>query len=158
MRQWIRSALVQIIWLVAHSVPSRYLNQCCVIVDWALRNKLQWNYNQNTKLVIHENASENVCEMTAILSRGRWVNRFIWNLHAWWEHVTWMLTMDDPDLLNTLCPSNAIWWHRSRSTLVQVMACWLTATSHYLHQCWLIINKVLYQRAISQENVLKLLM
>ena len=38
-------------------------------------NKLQWNFNQNTKLFIHENASEKiVCEMVAILSRGRWVN------------------------------------------------------------------------------------
>ena len=29
----------------------------------------------NTKIFIHENASENViCEMAAILFRGRWVN------------------------------------------------------------------------------------
>ena len=33
-----------------------------------LRNKLQWNFNQNTKFFIPENASENiVCEMVAIL-------------------------------------------------------------------------------------------
>ena len=37
-------------------------------------NKLQWNFNQNTKKIIHENASENIaCEMVAILSRERWV-------------------------------------------------------------------------------------
>ena len=30
------------------------------------------------------------------------------------------------------------------STLVQVMACWLTAPSHYLKQCWRIISKVLW--------------
>ena len=35
-----------------------------------------WNFNQNIKLFIHENKSENVvCEMAAILSRGRLVNR-----------------------------------------------------------------------------------
>ena len=28
-------------------------------------------------------------------------------------------------------------WHRSESTLAQVMACCLTAPSHYLNQCWL---------------------
>ena len=40
--------------------------------------RLQWNYNQNTKFFIHENASEKiVCEMEAILSRGRWLNIFI---------------------------------------------------------------------------------
>ena len=38
-----------------------------------LRNKLQWNFIQNTNLFIHENIFENtVCEM-AILSRRRWV-------------------------------------------------------------------------------------
>ena len=34
--------------------------------------------------------------------------------------------------------SDAIWWHRAGSTLAQVMACCLTAPSHYLNQCWLI--------------------
>ena len=33
-------------------------------------------FNQNTKLFICENASENIiCEMAAILSTGRWVNK-----------------------------------------------------------------------------------
>ena len=41
-------------------------------------------------------------------------------------------------------PSNAIWWHRSVSTLAQVMACCQTAPSHYLNQCWLIISEVLW--------------
>ena len=43
--------------------------------------------------------------------------------------------------LNTLWPSDTI-WHKSGSTLAQVMACCLTAPSHYLNQCWLIISKV----------------
>ena len=37
--------------------------------------------------------------------------------------------------VNSMRPSDAMWWHRSRSTLVQVMACCLTAPSHYLNQC-----------------------
>ena len=32
--------------------------------------------------------------------------------------------------------------HRCGSTLAQVMACCLTAPSHYLDQCWFIINEV----------------
>ena len=57
-------------WLVSYSAPSHYLNQCWIIANFTLRNKLQWNVNQNTKLFIHENVSENVvCEMAAILSR-----------------------------------------------------------------------------------------
>ena len=35
-----------------------------------------------------------------------------------------------------------IWWHRSGSTLAQIMTCCLTAPSHYLNQCWLIISEV----------------
>ena len=41
---------------------------------------------------------------------------------------------------DSLWPSDAIWGQRSGSTLAQVMACCLMATSHYLNQCWLIIN------------------
>ena len=44
--------------------------------------------------------------------------------------------------LNSLWPSDAIRWQRSGSTLAQVMACCLTAPSHYLYQCWLIISKI----------------
>ena len=73
MRQWIGSALIQIM-ACRYSVPSHYLNQGWVIVNLALRNKLQWSFNQNTKLFIHENASENIfCEMATMVSTGRWV-------------------------------------------------------------------------------------
>ena len=43
---------------------------------------------------------------------------------------------------NSLKPSDKIWRHRCGSTLAPVMACCLTAPSHYLSQCWLIISKV----------------
>ena len=37
--------------------------------------------------------------------------------------------------IKSVWPSDAIWWHRSGSTLAQVMACCLMAPSHYLNQC-----------------------
>ena len=43
---------------------------------------------------------------------------------------------------NSLWPSDTIWRQRSGSTLAQVMDCCLTAPSHYLNQCWLIISEV----------------
>ena len=71
MRQGIGSALDQI--MACRLFGTNYLNQCWVIVNWTIKDKLQWNFNRNTKLFIHENASENiVCEMAAILSMGRW--------------------------------------------------------------------------------------
>ena len=75
MHQWIKSALVQIMACRLFSTKPFSKPMCWVIVNWTLRNKLQLNFNQNTKLFIHENASEDIiCEMAAILSRGRWVN------------------------------------------------------------------------------------
>ena len=52
-----------------------------------------------------------------------------------WYHCIWLS-------FNSLGPNDAIWQQGSRSTLVQVMACCLTAPSHYLNQCWLIISGV----------------
>ena len=59
----------------AYSVPNhQYLNQRCVIVRRTLKNKLQWNFNQNTKLFIHENASENIAaKWRPFCPGGRWV-------------------------------------------------------------------------------------
>ena len=50
------------------------MNQPWDIVDWTLRNKLQWNFNRNSNIFIQENAFESVvCEMAAILSRPQCV-------------------------------------------------------------------------------------
>ena len=56
--------------------------------------------------------------------------------------------------INSLWPSNAIWWHRSGSTLAHVMACCRQATSHYLSQCWFLISEVLWHSLIAQATIL----
>ena len=49
------------------------------IVNWTPRNKLQWNSKQNTKLLIHENASENViCQIGSHFVQGGWGNCIMW--------------------------------------------------------------------------------
>ena len=55
-------------WLVAWTAPSHYLNQYWNIVNWTLRNKLQWNFNRDSHIFIQENALVNVGKMVAILS------------------------------------------------------------------------------------------
>ena len=55
------------------------------------------------------------------------------------------------NMFNSLWPSDAIWRQKSGSTLAQVMACCLTAPSHYLNQCWFIISKVLWH---SSEDII----
>ena len=79
-------------------MPSHYLNQCWDIVNWTLKNKLQWNLNQNTKLFIRENALENVIwKMAAMLSQPQCVDvvdhywgssTVIWLLYAMITHPT----------------------------------------------------------------------
>ena len=44
--------------------------------------------------------------------------------------------------VNSSAHGDAIWWQRSGSTLAQVMAWCLTAPSHHLKQCWLLINEI----------------
>ena len=45
-------------WLVTWLAPSHYLNQCWIVVNWTLRNKFQWNLNQNSNIFIQENVFE----------------------------------------------------------------------------------------------------
>ena len=75
MSQWIRSGLVQ--KMACCLFGAKQLSKpMLAYFNWTHRNKLQRNLNQTATLFIHENASENtVCEMVAILSRERWVNR-----------------------------------------------------------------------------------
>ena len=81
---WIRQ------WLGAYSVPSHYLNQCCVIVNGTLRKEPQWNLNRNTKLFIQENVFENVvCEMAAILSMGDELTKHFILCSILLEYVVW---------------------------------------------------------------------
>ena len=56
-------------------------------------------------------------------------------------------------LINSLWPSHAKWWHRSGSTLAPVMTWCLTAPNHNQHHCWLIIKHFycIYLRAIARE-------
>ena len=85
-----------------------------------------------------------------VLNSGRWVpwRIWIWSLTwSYWDYIILLLCISwlwvERFRLNSLCPNGAIGWCRSVSTLVQVMTCCITAPSHYLNQCWLIISEVL---------------
>ena len=72
-----------------------------------------------------------------------------------WDVIIYGCHTDDFLEINSLWPSDAIWRHRSGSILVQVMACCLTAPSHYLNQCWLIVSKALWHSSegnFSRDN------
>ena len=56
------------------------------------------------------------------------------NIYTSSIHVFYSLKFSS--CFNSSWPSDIIWWHWSGSNLVQLMACCLTAPSHYLNQCW----------------------
>ena len=61
---------------------------CWIIINWTLRNKLQWNFNRNSYIFIQENVFENVvCKMPSISSRPQCVKRkphcILWS----WSHI-----------------------------------------------------------------------
>ena len=85
-----------------------------ILLTGPLRTNFSEILIKNLYVFIQENAFENV----------------VWKFLSWAQCV------------NSLWTSDAIWRQSSGSTLVQVMAWCLTAPSHYLNQCWLIISKV----------------
>ena len=75
MRQWKVSSLVQI--MACRLFGAKPLSKQ-IIVNCALRNKIQWNISQISNFSIQENAFENVVsEMVAILSSGRRVDAML---------------------------------------------------------------------------------
>ena len=80
-------------WLLASLMPSFYLIQCWLIVNWTLRKKPQLNLNQNTNIFIQEKALENVnYKMAAIWFR--------------------------PQCVNSLAPSNAVIYQMVSTSLI----------------------------------------
>ena len=71
------------------------------------------------------------------------VHQELWHNHNKTKQNKTMYTLYGIYSINSLW-SSATWQHRFGSTLVHVMACCLTATSHYLDQCWLLIREVLW--------------
>ena len=138
-------------WLDTCSAPSHHLNQCWnIVVSTLLKKKKNlWNLNQNMSIFVLDNlfrnVVRNVSKTVAILSLPQCIS---WSQHlllcGYWERLNgnFMSYKPQSSKFNLLWPSDTIWRHRSGSTLAQVMACCLTAPSHYLNQYWLIISKV----------------
>ena len=57
--------------------------------------------------------------------------------YRFWQHIIWLWWV-----FILFWPSDIMWWHKTVSTLVQVMAWCLMAPSHCLNQCWLNINDI----------------
>ena len=73
------------------TAPSHYLNQCWLIVNWTLRNKLQWNFNWNSKVFIDENKFENaICNFPAKSFQGE-MSETMMRRPETWMHLWGMM-------------------------------------------------------------------
>ena len=72
---WIGSAVVQ---FNISSARSHYINQCWVIVNWTLKNKLQWNFYQNKNVFFTEiHLKISLAKWRPFLVKGRWGKCFM---------------------------------------------------------------------------------
>ena len=105
---------------------------CCYMSpDWEIWQKYSRDIIENTQKYMNQrNISKWEMWNIGIGNRQKYDDE--WHINI----------IDALNILNSLCTSDGIWQRRSGSTLAQVMACCLTAPSHYLNQCWLIISEV----------------
>ena len=92
------------------------------------------------------------CDVTVMLI-WCWGQKIPWLLgrnHSCWCLGSLRRQVIRSQCINSLWPSDDIWRQRYGSTLAQVMACCLTAPSHYLNQWWLIISEVQWHS--SEDN------
>ena len=116
----------------------------CVRITWAhftntylLIKKILHSSNSVAGFVITTNTC--IChESTAVVVLEKKSYHFgrIW---MWAKQIFHFFSIVMEFVHNSLWPSDAIWQHKSESTLAHVMACCLTAPSHYLNQSRLII-------------------
>ena len=108
-----------------------------MLCDW-----WPWKWGQGQqhfiRLLTLKGKSRSAAGVTGFLLVQGWLNKWLPEPGGW-----------DADglgyFLNSLWPGDdAIWWYTTGWTLAQVMACCLTAPSHYLNQCWLTIRVVLW--------------
>ena len=92
------------------------------IVNWTLRNKLQWNFNRNSYIFIQENPFENIVwKMAAILSRPQCVKvhqryaHFIrfYIVFIWWTKLILFVGNYHQSISNVLTWLLNAFWHLS---------------------------------------------
>ena len=126
---------------------------------WRLRRLRRNNYRKGNLILTHWGQATHICisKFTIIgsgngLSTGRrqaiiWSNARILLIRTSGTNFSEIFIKIDTFSFkkmhfNSLGPGDAIWQQRSGSPLAQVIAWCLTAPTHYLNQCWLIISKV----------------
>ena len=110
--------------------------------------KLYWFW----ETVFEQKLSNKNCDMISTEIH----QHLLWQQCGWNNYNTNSMPLfsnnwNKDNVVNSLWPIDVIWWHKTRSSLVQVMVCCLTAPSHdlnsyYLNPCWCIAKWTLWNK------------
>ena len=139
---WIAIDYLTIYQLFLRKLP---FQRFCIFVYLCLLWKTNYVAYNHTTADVSAPDGANPSTSTVLTTKLDYLLQRLYSSHLGW------LTFDDviqngrrvpttsrgTSSFNSLWPSDAIWQHRSGSTLAQVMARCLTAPSHHLNQCWL---------------------
>ena len=107
-------------WLNTCSMPTHYLSQWCLLVNWTIENKFQWNVNQ-IATIKNRNEFENVCKKFTILC---WLYTvYHYGCYFWQGKVTFAYT---PPSQLQLWHWNNVWLHIYLIFMVILGPIWLT--------------------------------
>ena len=111
MHQWNGWAIVQI--MACRLFGAKPLPEpCWLIVNWNLRNKFQWNSNQNTKLFIHENAHECVvCQIGSHFVQGGMITCFAADVFKCIDCNPYPLFQLTQSRYDNIRNGNVFWWN-----------------------------------------------
>ena len=109
----------------------------------------------HNSLMVHINGNFNVCIGVLFMHNGlqRILLNFYQIIQCYTSCESHKYFVKIIKLTNSLWPSYAMWQHKSVSTMAQTMACCLKTPTHYLNQCWLLINEVLWPSFESNFSV-----
>ena len=118
------------------------------IVNWTLRNKLQWNVNGNSNIFIEENTFENViCKKMSLSSWPQCVNKKHVSLLTWCPHMRlWAAIMTDfiPDAQTLLIVVQGVLCSRPANSAACRVGAWPSMAWHTLpmYTSWMALGSI----------------
>ena len=148
--------LINVLFKVTMSMDTSNIETMAIVYRRAYPQALQilwksfiWYISKKQFLEIYKvSATPGHCTGLTDYSLNQFCNNFFPINQLCVHYIVLNVQISDISLVNSLWLRDTICHWRSSSMLVPVMACCLTAPSHYLNQCWLSSN---LGRAISQE-------
>ena len=89
-----------------------------IVVNWTLRNKLQWNLHQNTKISSEENAFENSSAKRSLFCVGNKFYLQVLNAAHLCQQLSGMTLITMPSTKPCPQEKNRVFWHSSSRNVI----------------------------------------